>query len=67
MPAKTYQAQGAGDVPDTGCSTGLAPDGLLTPLTHSFPESLISAGAQGNAKEAPWLLFSKGNGMLVNL
>lgn len=53
MPGKTCQAQGAGGVPDPGSSRGLAPDGLLTPLTYSFPESLFSARAQGNAKEAP--------------
>lgn len=49
-----------GVVPDSGSSRELAPDALLTTLTHSFLESLVSAGARGNAKEAPQLLLDKG-------
>lgn len=59
MPGKTWQAQGAGDGPNPGSSRELVPDTLLTTLTHSFPQFLISAGAQGNAKEAPQLLLGR--------
>lgn len=45
----------------------LTPEALLTTLTHLFPEFLIPAGTQGNAKEAPQLLLDKSNGILVNV
>lgn len=52
MPGKTCQS-GGGNVSDPGGFGGLAAHGLLTTLTPSFLEALMSAGAWGMLRRLP--------------